>query len=72
MVYLLLIFPTHTTGTNFLPIVRKELVGFKNKHFKELRAVIRSSAAAARQAYALVAKAQTDTPSIKDFLKVLN
>ena len=44
----------------------------KNKHFKELRAVIRSSAAAARQAYALVAKAQTDTPSIKDFLKVLN
>ena len=28
MVYLLLIFPTHTTGTNFLPIVRKELVGF--------------------------------------------
>lgn len=44
----------------------------KDKHFKELRAVIRSSAAAARQAYALVVKAQTDTSSIKDFLKVLN
>ena len=37
----------------------------KDKRFKELRMVIRSSAAAARQAYALVAKAQTDTPSIK-------
>ena len=52
--------------------VKQRKQNAKDKHFKELRGVIRSSAAAARQAYSVAAKAQTDTPSIQDFLKVLN
>ena len=42
----------------------------RNNNFKRLRAVIRSSAAAARKAYAVAAQAQPDTPRIADFLQV--
>ncbi len=51
--------------------VNKRKQNAQDKQFKELREVIRSSAYAARQAYAIVAQAQTATPSVKDFLKVL-
>ena len=52
--------------------VKKRKEADQDTHFKQLRQVIRSSAAAARKVYAIAAQAQAPTPSIEDFIKVLN
>ena len=50
--------------------VKKRIQTGKQKKFNEMRAAIRASVKAAREAYILVREAQPDTPDVRDMLQV--
>ena len=50
--------------------VKKRIQTGKQKKFNEMRAAIRASAKAAREAYILAREAQPDTPDVRDMLQV--
>ena len=44
----------------------------KSKKFKDMRAPVRTSAQAARAAYANAVQAQPETPNVSDFMQVIS